>query len=108
MFQGQQIDSLSFSDVSVRQCPSIFNTVHSPRDILLNVSYVRAYEMPVYKLQPSRGKLAIKKLLHLNLPILALWWQKKQLKEQWQILQKEHQRFKLCLYLIFLPFFSFR
>lgn len=33
MFQGQHNDSLSFSDVSVRQYPSIFNTVHSPRDM---------------------------------------------------------------------------
>lgn len=53
MFQGQHNDSLSFFDVSVRQYPSIFNTVHSPRDMRLDITYILAYETPLCRLQPS-------------------------------------------------------
>lgn len=60
MFQGQHNDSLSFIDVSVRQHPSIFNTVHSPRDMCLGITYTLAYETPLCRLQPSpEGEITI-------------------------------------------------
>lgn len=64
MFQGQHNDSLSFSDVSVRQYPSISNTVHSPRDMWLDISHVLAYETPLCRLHPPpEGKITIMKFL---------------------------------------------